>query len=49
MYSPGWRVFPSMPPAPRSITSGLALLAASVYAVSMSLTAVVNLAGVGGV
>eukprot|EP00964_Phaeocystis_antarctica_P014309 scaffold7885_cov69-Phaeocystis_antarctica.AAC.1 len=47
LYSPGARVIPSMVPAPRSSSSGFTLPAASVYAVSMSLMAVVILDGVG--
>src|SRR4051794_20537824 len=47
LYRPGVRVLPPMLPVPRSRKSGVTRPAASVYAASMLLTAVVRLAGVG--
>ena len=47
LYNLGGRMWFSMSPAPCSILSGVGLPAASVYAVSMSLMAVVILDGMG--
>jgi hypothetical protein len=47
LYRPGASVMPLRMPPPSSVKSGFARLAAFTYAACMSLTAVVNIVGVG--